>query len=230
MRGPGPALRAVLGNDKASLASSCSLPSFSSNSLATFLALTRIGYDLVGALWPSHFTLPVRFRCIPLLTRMVLGSHSAGLVFPSLLRPWSFLMYAHILHVDTNILKPRPAHPVPPNAHLQPTITPTHTRTHTFTLSSHIHTPNTPRSRDVRATEKDKVEMYRSFRPGDVVRAEVISLAENKNLDPSKTCHPFYPGTPLHTHTPTLTPSLHVYTHVYAIQITGCACDRERQG
>lgn len=37
------------------------------------------------------------------------------------------------------------------------------------------------RSRDVRATEKDKVELYRCFRPGDVVRAEVISLGDSRN-------------------------------------------------
>jgi exosome complex component CSL4 len=37
------------------------------------------------------------------------------------------------------------------------------------------------RSRDVRAFEKDKVEMYKSFRPGDVVRAEVLSLGDSRN-------------------------------------------------
>ena len=30
------------------------------------------------------------------------------------------------------------------------------------------------RKEDVRATEKDKVEMYKSFRPGDVVLARVL--------------------------------------------------------
>ena len=30
------------------------------------------------------------------------------------------------------------------------------------------------RSQDVRATEKDKVKIYESFRPGDIVRAEVV--------------------------------------------------------
>jgi exosome complex component CSL4 len=31
---------------------------------------------------------------------------------------------------------------------------------------------------DVRATETNKVEIYKSFRPGDVIRAEVISLGD----------------------------------------------------
>jgi exosome complex RNA-binding protein Csl4 len=31
------------------------------------------------------------------------------------------------------------------------------------------------RVQDVRATEKDRVRIYESFRPGDVVRAEVVS-------------------------------------------------------
>ena len=34
------------------------------------------------------------------------------------------------------------------------------------------------RKEDVRATEKDRVEMYRSFRPGDIVLARVISLGD----------------------------------------------------
>ncbi|KAK1760830.1 exosome component 1 [Echria macrotheca] len=34
------------------------------------------------------------------------------------------------------------------------------------------------RAQDVRATEKDKVKIYESFRPGDIVRAEVISLGD----------------------------------------------------
>ena len=34
------------------------------------------------------------------------------------------------------------------------------------------------RKEDVRATEKDKVEMYKCFRPGDVVLARVLSLGE----------------------------------------------------
>ncbi|KAH9307408.1 hypothetical protein KI387_035319, partial [Taxus chinensis] len=34
------------------------------------------------------------------------------------------------------------------------------------------------RQQDVRATEIDKVDMHMSFRPGDVVRAEVLSLGD----------------------------------------------------
>lgn len=34
---------------------------------------------------------------------------------------------------------------------------------------------------DVRATEKDKVKIADSFRPGDVVRATVISLGDQAN-------------------------------------------------
>jgi len=34
------------------------------------------------------------------------------------------------------------------------------------------------RREDVRATEKDRVEMYRCFRPGDIVLARVISLGD----------------------------------------------------
>lgn len=34
------------------------------------------------------------------------------------------------------------------------------------------------RKEDVRATEKDKVEMYKSFRPGDIVLARVISVGD----------------------------------------------------
>ncbi|KAL2136387.1 hypothetical protein VTI74DRAFT_4031 [Chaetomium olivicolor] len=37
------------------------------------------------------------------------------------------------------------------------------------------------RVQDVRATEKDRVKIYESFRPGDVVRAEVISLGDQAN-------------------------------------------------
>ncbi|MEE6486159.1 hypothetical protein FKM82_014531 [Ascaphus truei] len=36
----------------------------------------------------------------------------------------------------------------------------------------------TIRKEDIRATEKDKVEMYKSFRPGDIVVAKVISLGD----------------------------------------------------
>lgn len=32
------------------------------------------------------------------------------------------------------------------------------------------------RSQDVRATEKDKVKIYESFKPGDIVRAQVVCL------------------------------------------------------
>lgn len=34
------------------------------------------------------------------------------------------------------------------------------------------------RVQDVRATEKDRVKIYESFRPGDIVRAQVISLGD----------------------------------------------------
>ncbi|OEL29664.1 hypothetical protein BAE44_0009323 [Dichanthelium oligosanthes] len=34
------------------------------------------------------------------------------------------------------------------------------------------------RQQDVRATEIDKVDMYQSYRPGDIVRAVVVSLGE----------------------------------------------------
>ena len=34
------------------------------------------------------------------------------------------------------------------------------------------------RKEDVRATEKDRVEMYRCFRPGDIVLARVVSLGD----------------------------------------------------
>ncbi|KAI1262522.1 hypothetical protein F5Y18DRAFT_430068 [Xylariaceae sp. FL1019] len=37
------------------------------------------------------------------------------------------------------------------------------------------------RVQDVRATEKDKVKIYESFRPGDIVRAQVISLGDQAN-------------------------------------------------
>ncbi|CAI4210425.1 unnamed protein product [Parascedosporium putredinis] len=37
------------------------------------------------------------------------------------------------------------------------------------------------RSQDVRATEKDKVKIYESFKPGDTVRAQVISLGDQAN-------------------------------------------------
>ncbi|KAL0633513.1 exosome 3'-_5 exonuclease subunit ski4 (Csl4) [Maublancomyces gigas] len=37
------------------------------------------------------------------------------------------------------------------------------------------------RQQDVRATEKDKVRIFSSFRPGDIVRAQVISLGDQSN-------------------------------------------------
>jgi exosome complex component CSL4 len=39
----------------------------------------------------------------------------------------------------------------------------------------------TSRVQDVRATEKDRVKIYSSFRPGDIVRAEVISLGDQQS-------------------------------------------------
>jgi exosome complex RNA-binding protein Csl4 len=33
------------------------------------------------------------------------------------------------------------------------------------------------RVQDVRATEKDKVKIYESFKPGDIVRAQVVSFS-----------------------------------------------------
>eukprot|EP01133_Synstelium_polycarpum_P006383 gene6383-7397_t len=37
------------------------------------------------------------------------------------------------------------------------------------------------RVQDVRATEIDKVEIYKSFRPGDIVLAQVISLGDSRS-------------------------------------------------
>ncbi|KAG5750557.1 hypothetical protein H9Q69_012083 [Fusarium xylarioides] len=37
------------------------------------------------------------------------------------------------------------------------------------------------RVQDVRATEKDKIKIYESFKPGDIVRAQVISLGDQAN-------------------------------------------------
>ncbi|KAJ9143873.1 Exosome component 1 [Pleurostoma richardsiae] len=37
------------------------------------------------------------------------------------------------------------------------------------------------RVQDVRATEKDRVKIHESFRPGDIVRAQVISLGDQAN-------------------------------------------------
>lgn len=44
------------------------------------------------------------------------------------------------------------------------------------TLKSHL--PGVLRKEDVRATEKDSVELFNCFRPGDVIRARVISLGD----------------------------------------------------
>lgn len=35
------------------------------------------------------------------------------------------------------------------------------------------------RVQDVRATEKDRVKIYESFRPGDIVRAKVVSIGQH---------------------------------------------------
>jgi len=37
------------------------------------------------------------------------------------------------------------------------------------------------RAQDVRATEQDKVEIYKCFRPGDIVKAEIISLGDKRS-------------------------------------------------
>ncbi|RIA91202.1 hypothetical protein C1645_724344 [Glomus cerebriforme] len=37
------------------------------------------------------------------------------------------------------------------------------------------------RQQDIRATERDKVKIYNSFRPGDIIRAEVISLGDARS-------------------------------------------------
>ena len=39
----------------------------------------------------------------------------------------------------------------------------------------------TLRKEDIRATEKDKVEIYKSFRPGDIVQARVSSLGDSQS-------------------------------------------------
>lgn len=41
--------------------------------------------------------------------------------------------------------------------------------------------PGVIRVQDVRATEKDKVKIASSFKPGDIVRAAVISLGDQSN-------------------------------------------------
>ncbi|CRK31967.1 Exosome complex component CSL4 like protein [Verticillium longisporum] len=37
------------------------------------------------------------------------------------------------------------------------------------------------RSQDVRATEKDKIKIHEAFKPGDIVKAQVISLGDQAN-------------------------------------------------
>lgn len=39
----------------------------------------------------------------------------------------------------------------------------------------------TIRKEDVRATEKDRVEIYKCFRPGDIVLAKVVSLGDARS-------------------------------------------------
>ena len=41
--------------------------------------------------------------------------------------------------------------------------------------------PDVIRQQDVRAYDVDKVDMYRSFRPGDIVKAEVMSLGDSRS-------------------------------------------------
>jgi len=41
--------------------------------------------------------------------------------------------------------------------------------------------PAVIRQHDVRQTQVDEVEIYKCFRPGDIVRAEVISLGDKKS-------------------------------------------------
>ena len=45
----------------------------------------------------------------------------------------------------------------------------------------HATFPGVVRSQDVRLTEIDKVEIYRCFRPGDVVAAEVLSMGDARS-------------------------------------------------
>ncbi|TPX47102.1 hypothetical protein SeMB42_g03456 [Synchytrium endobioticum] len=37
------------------------------------------------------------------------------------------------------------------------------------------------RKQDIRAAEKDKVQVYRCFRPGDIISAEVVSMGDSKS-------------------------------------------------
>ena len=39
----------------------------------------------------------------------------------------------------------------------------------------------TIRSQDIRATDKDDVKVFASFRPGDIVRAQILSLGEERS-------------------------------------------------
>lgn len=48
-------------------------------------------------------------------------------------------------------------------------------------LTLHETFPGTIRTRDVREFEIDSVEIHKSFRPGDIVRATVISLGDSKS-------------------------------------------------
>ncbi len=43
-------------------------------------------------------------------------------------------------------------------------------------VASHLN-----RQQDVRSTEVDKVEIYKCFRPGDIIKAEVISLGDSRS-------------------------------------------------
>ena len=46
----------------------------------------------------------------------------------------------------------------------------------TFVLTSLLRVPTFCRQQDVRAMEIDKVDLYESFRPGDVIQAQVVSF------------------------------------------------------
>ena len=46
------------------------------------------------------------------------------------------------------------------------------------TVTIKCHLPGVLRKEDVRATEKDSVELFNCFRPGDIIRARVISLGD----------------------------------------------------
>ncbi|CAG2224562.1 GALC [Mytilus edulis] len=100
------------------------------------------------------------------------------------------------------------------------------------------------RKEDVRATEKDKVEMYKSFRPGDIIVARVLSLgdahsyllttAENElgvvmatseagaNMDPISWCEMKCPKTLAieHRKVAKVQPKYIQYTDTYAEEVT----------